>query len=257
MTRNIEKLSAILALFLYAPFVSAEVLYSRSPSGAVISNPVTFHVSFENFSDFGLPPETRRYRLYFDDDMEGGPFAGACRTVPVGSFSFLETVNVAPVPYFVKGVGIDGAVGTDDPNDCDTFTQPFVYLEGNGTSIIFTIVSVRTVSIDIKPGSHPNSINLSSGGSIPVAILSSPTFDATQVDPASVSLAGAAVKLRGKGDKYACSPEDVNGDRLLDFVCHVETAQLEIEPGDSIAILEATTIDGARIRGEDLIQIVP
>src|SRR5919198_2795977 len=46
------------------------------------------------------------------------------------------------------------------------------------------------------------------------AILSSPTFDATQVDLATVSPAGANVKLIGKGSTYACSVEDVNGDSL-------------------------------------------
>jgi len=91
---------------------------------------------------------------------------------------------------------------------------------------------------------------------IPVAILSSPTFDATQVDPATVVLSGAQVKLIGKGDKYSCGAEDVNGDGLQDLVCHVMTAQFMIEPGASVAVLEAATVSGLRIRGEDLIQIV-
>lgn len=117
--------------------------------------------------------------------------------------------------------------------------------------------SVRRVLIDIKPGSDPNSINLSSAGVVPVAILSSPTFDATQVDPATVTLAGARVKLIGKGDRYACSPEDVNADGLVDLVCHVVTAQFMIEPGDPLAVLEAETFTGQRIRGEDSIRIVP
>jgi hypothetical protein len=114
-----------------------------------------------------------------------------------------------------------------------------------------------TVAIDIKPGSFPNSINLSSAGVIPVAILSSTTFDATQVNPASVTLAGATVKLIGKGDKYSCGREDVNGDGLIDLVCHVITGQFLIEPGDSVAVLEAETFSGTAIRGEDSIQIVP
>lgn len=113
------------------------------------------------------------------------------------------------------------------------------------------------VQIDIKPGSFPNSINLGSAGVVPVAILSSASFDATQVDPTSVTLAGAKVKLIGKGDKYSCHAEDVNGDTLLDLVCQVVTAQFMIEPGDSIAVLEAETFSGKRIRGEDSIQIVP
>jgi hypothetical protein len=91
---------------------------------------------------------------------------------------------------------------------------------------------------------------------IPVAILSSPTFDATQVDPATVALAGAQVKLIGKGDRYACAVEDANGDGLPDLLCHVLTAEFVIEPGDSVAVLEARTFGGQPIRGEDSIQIV-
>ena len=113
------------------------------------------------------------------------------------------------------------------------------------------------MTIDIKPGSYPNSINLSSAGVVPVAILGSATFDATQVDPASVTLAGARIRLIGKGDKYSCNAEDVNADSFVDLVCHVVTAQFMIEPGDSIAVLEAQTFDGQAMRGEDSIDIVP
>jgi hypothetical protein len=39
------------------------------------------------------------------------------------------------------------------------------------------------VEIDIKPGSNPNSINLSSKGLIPVAVITSPDFDASLFNP--------------------------------------------------------------------------
>ena len=118
--------------------------------------------------------------------------------------------------------------------------------------------SALTVDIDIKPGSGvPPTINLGSAGVIPVAILSSATFDATQVDPASVSLAGAKVRLIGKADRYSCSFPDVNNDGQLDLLCHVETAQFFIETGESLAVLEAETFAGQKIRGEETIRIVP
>lgn len=113
------------------------------------------------------------------------------------------------------------------------------------------------VTIDIKPGSDPNSINLSSAGVVPVAILSSNTFDATTVNAETVSLAGAAVQLVGKSGKYLWHEEDVNGDGLMDIVCQVATAEFMIELGESVAMLEGETYEGTPIRGEDSIQIVP
>ena len=50
---------------------------------------------------------------------------------------------------------------------------------------------------------------------IPVAIFSSDTFDATTVDPETVALAGAQVKMADKSGKYLWHEEDVNEDGLL------------------------------------------
>ena len=114
------------------------------------------------------------------------------------------------------------------------------------------------VTIDIKPGSDPNSINLGSAGVVPVAILSEAGFNAPEeIDPETISLAGASVKMVGKSSKYLCHSEDVNSDGLLDLMCQVETVGFIIEPGDSTAVLEAATYGGTPVRGEDAIQIVP
>jgi hypothetical protein len=113
------------------------------------------------------------------------------------------------------------------------------------------------IIIDIKPGSDTNSINISSSGVIPVAIISTKDFDAATVEPSTVSLAGASVKMVGKSDKYSCDQEDVNNDGLMDLVCHVYTAQFMIESGQSTAVLEAKTFDGTNLRGEDIINVVP
>ncbi len=112
------------------------------------------------------------------------------------------------------------------------------------------------VDIDIMPRSDLNPINLSSAGVIPVAILSSDTFDATTVDPETVSLAGAGVKMAGKGGRYLSQERDVNKDGLMDLVCEVITEEFLIEPGQSVALLEAETYDGLSIRGVDTVWIV-
>jgi hypothetical protein len=114
----------------------------------------------------------------------------------------------------------------------------------------------KVVAIDIKPGSFPNSINLGSLGTVPVAILSSATFDAATVDPLSLSLAGAKVQLKGKGTPMS-SLEDVNGDGLADLVVHVGTEALELTDTDTLAVLTGKTFSGTAIKGSDSVRIVP
>ena len=127
--------------------------------------------------------------------------------------------------------------------------------------------AVSTVTIDIKPGSFPNSINLASKGVVPVAILGSAIFDASDVDPSTLTLASAGVKMAGKTDKLLCSIEDVSGDfgggpegapdGFLDLVCHFVTVDLGLTDGDTEATLTGMTFGGQDIEGTDSINTVP
>lgn len=114
------------------------------------------------------------------------------------------------------------------------------------------------VSIDVKPGSDPNAINLGSYGLIPVAILSTDDFDATSVDPDTVELAGAEIGVQGKSDKLMAHQEDVNGDDLIDLLVHVATANLDPDTFQGGAVtLTGQTFSGETIEGYDDIIIVP
>jgi Concanavalin A-like lectin/glucanases superfamily/Lectin C-type domain len=111
---------------------------------------------------------------------------------------------------------------------------------------------VVEVTIDIKPGSFPNSINPKSNGVIPVAILSTKTFDATTVDPLTV-------RFGPKGAKEAHNKghiEDVNHDGEPDLVLHFKTQATGIRCGDTSAALTGETFDRNPIQGSDAIKTV-
>lgn len=112
------------------------------------------------------------------------------------------------------------------------------------------------VSIDIKPGDGQNSINLGSGGNVPVAIYSSAAFDATAVDPLTISLASAVVQLKGKGTPQI-GVEDLNADGLDDLIVHVDTSALELSSEAESAVLVGSTFGGIAVRGSDIVVVVP
>jgi hypothetical protein len=145
-------------------------------------------------------------------------------------------------PYFVPGTYTVTVCVTDDDG-------------GTGCDTLALQVNPLQVSIDIKPGEYPNSINVGSGGSVPVAILSSPTFDATSVDPLTVTLASASVRLKGNGTPQV-STQDVNGDGLLDLVVHVSTEALQLSEADVQTTLEGRTYGGIYITGVDSVRVV-
>jgi hypothetical protein len=108
------------------------------------------------------------------------------------------------------------------------------------------------VAIDIKPGSSPNSLNPRSNGNIPVAILTTESFDASSVDPSTVSFGRTGEETA----PLRSSLEDVEGDGDLDLVLHFDTQQTGILCGDSLARLSGKNFDGQRLEGSDSVRTV-
>ena len=91
------------------------------------------------------------------------------------------------------------------------------------------------INIDIKPGSKIAPINPKSKGKIPVAILSSPSFNAMSVDPGSLTFGRTG--MEESLHKCGASGEDVNHDGLLDLVCHFNNQAASFQDGDLEGIL--------------------
>ncbi len=82
-----------------------------------------------------------------------------------------------------------------------------------------------------------------------MAILTTPAFDATSVDPTTVTFEGAA--------PVQWALEDVDGDADTDMILHFRTQETGIEPGQAVACLQGMTFDGGAFSGCDTIRIVP
>jgi len=179
-------------------------------------------------------------------------------------------LNGSSLESLVTGLGTPGEVAVDVSAGMvywtDFGTKKIQRASMDGTGIVDLVtglalpaaialeeIPTRSVTIDIRPGSQTNPINLRSRGVIPVAILSSPDLDAPGlVDQASLTFGRS-------GDEpclASCAEvaEDVNGDGLSDLLCQFRTRWTGLLIGDTQAILKGHLLDGQEFRGVDSIK---
>jgi hypothetical protein len=131
-----------------------------------------------------------------------------------------------------------------------------LYLLGNHPEAF----AVPNLTIDIKPGSDPNAINPSDEGVTPVAILGSDTFDAMDVDAATLAFGpDGAEPAHDLSDpaEFADHLEDVDSDGFTDLVSHYWTEETGIAFGDTEACIAGETLGGTPLKGCDAVRTVP
>jgi hypothetical protein len=116
----------------------------------------------------------------------------------------------------------------------------------------------QPVKINIKPTSYPNNINYTGGGAVPVAIYTTDDFDASSVDPSSLTLEGdkshcvSIVSSECLPDRQMVDiASSDNPDGRLDLLLHFKENCLRFVTGDSWGILKGKTFDGTAITGKD------
>lgn len=205
-------------------------------------------------------------------------------TIPYPGPSFSQTVDAILALDPPKVIGISsGGGGMEDLEAIATATDAFAppggvdcdndgnidLLEGDplvcsiassGAGISDAIISLVEaaavptevqVTIDIKPQSKRNRINIKRRRFIPVAIISTNTFDASLVDPRTVSFGpkGAPARKRVR-------IKDVDDDGNDDIVLRFRTRKTGIACGDTTVSLTGKTFDNKTIKGSDSIKTV-
>jgi hypothetical protein len=98
------------------------------------------------------------------------------------------------------------------------------------------------VTIDIKPGDRSNKINLSARGLLPVAVLTTADFDASQFTPEMAHLSDASIAMSMGcvgADAVHWNYVDVNHDGQLDIVFFFRIQDLNLTSHSTAATLMA------------------
>ena len=134
-------------------------------------------------------------------------------------------------------------------------TSEWEFVRHNASSV----TCETEVTIDIKPGGFPNSVNCENPNeNIPVAILTTENFDATNIDHTTVTFEGASeIHVNQETGEPRRHEEDVDGDGDLDLVFHFHLIDTNLTCNSNEGTLIGETFDGQAIRGTDSVRMIP
>jgi hypothetical protein len=139
------------------------------------------------------------------------------------------------------------AVSTDSTDDASA--------NNSDTEIVDVF---RPVPVDIQPGSPTSTVNISKQGLVTVAILTTPTFDATTLNVATACFGDAEdPSQRTCAEAHGVvHVEDVDKDKDRDLVFHFSAPDAGIDLGDTTACLRGMETNGTGFYGCDTVRPV-
>jgi hypothetical protein len=283
-----KKLVLLIVLFVCLSALSFESAHAQSVTLEVSGKANLYYATIEFPDDYGGGIAAVPVPLPIAARQQIAITATGC-VIDAGIYCTEPDGSPDPMPYTYRGLLVYSLIGrwSTNPTTLDdttvasaplyvgnggTLTAPsspgtyYLFLadnDGNFTDnpeelhydVTATVLPL-VVDLDIKPGSYPNCLNNDGHGVIPVAILTTGNFDATTVDPFTVTLDGAAARMKGKSSN-AGSLEDVDGDGDLDLVLQITDVDGNYVEGDTFATLSGMTFDGVHITGTDSLCLVP
>lgn len=126
-------------------------------------------------------------------------------------------------------------------------TLPKAAASGRTVTLVVTddgaltdFAELSTLPVDVMPGSAVNPIKLGAKGVTPVAVLTTPSLDATTLDWTSITAGPGSAAPEGSASRLA----DADGDGDLDLVLHFRTQSLGLSLDDTQLCVEGTLPDG-------------
>jgi glyoxylase-like metal-dependent hydrolase (beta-lactamase superfamily II) len=200
-----------------------------------------YYLSIAHTTELNMPADTTAPSVTITLPADGAEYISG--SVPSAEYDVSDDSDPYPT---ITVEGWSDEVGEH------TMTITATDFAGNigSSSVTYTVNPlIIQVTIDIKPGSKPNSINLRSKGVVPVAVLSTNEFDARALNPETVLFSASAPK------KW--KQEDIDGDGDIDLIFHFDTQKLNLTASSIEATLTGQTIDDQEITGTDSVRIVP
>jgi hypothetical protein len=130
---------------------------------------------------------------------------------------------------------------------------------GSYTMIISGVTpppALTYIGIEVKPGNRQNAaaFNPKSKGSLPVGLLSSPTFKPLEVDLQSITFGASG----NENSLVRCQKEGkhLNSDDILDLVCHFDTQAAGFGPENVEGVIKGKSRQG-KFEGRGDLKVVP